>query len=99
MARKMTFSGSKYNSRPADNGDKNEPGKNPKPTYKKMEGSDTPAKQRTAAENKKNASDAKKGPDIHPVTGRPMTDADRVKMNKELEYRKKAGLKTAYKGK
>jgi len=86
------------------NGDKKDPmaGKNkpaPKPTYKKMQGSDDPVKKRTMAEGKKSASDAKKGPSIHPVTGRPMTDADRVKMNRELEYRKKAGLKTTYKGK
>lgn len=81
------------------NGDKNEPGKNPKPTYKKMQGSNAPAKKRTPAEDKKNLVNAKKGPSMHPVTGKPMTDADRVKMNRELEYRKKAGLKTAYKGK
>lgn len=95
MARKMTFSGAKYRSNGGP--DKNEAGKNPKPTYKKIKGSGDESKKITEEEAKRNLQESKKGPSVHPVTGRPMSDADRQKMNKELKYREAAGYPTTYK--
>ena len=90
MARKMTFSGQKY----YNNGpDKNEPGKNPKPTYKKMEDPNQPKKP-TLEEGKKVMKNIEQLPDVHPVTGKPLTQAEKVKMARELEYRKNAGYKS-----
>ena len=92
----MTFSGQKYYSKPVNNGnvDKDEPGKKPKPTYKKME--DNPASvdkkpRPTKEQAEANLQKAKNVSDIHPVTGRTMTDAEKVKMAREKKYRKQAG--------
>ena len=92
MARKMTFSGQKYYSKPVNNGngDKDEPGKSPKPTYKKMEDPNQPKKP-TMEQGKKVLKDISNIPDVHPVTGKRMTQAEKIKMAREKEYRKNTG--------
>jgi len=51
----MTFSGQKYYNTPVNNGnvDKNEPGKDPKPTYKKMDDNIPPKKNEPVTDESK----------------------------------------------
>lgn len=71
------------------NGDTNLYGTTPKPTYKKIEGAKpkpNPPKSETDKYLKTIESRVGKK---HPVTGRIMTKADVIKMDRELEYQKK----------
>lgn len=90
--RTMVFYG---NTKKANNGDTNEPGKKPKtqpkpklPTVGK--GTVDPANTDRLLQNaNKNVGRP------HPVTGKPMTKSDAIKAEREKEYRKNAGYKNS----
>lgn len=71
-------------------GDKNEAGKNPQPTYKKIEkkGKDEPDPSKT---EEAIAAAEKMTLKPHPVTGIMVSKEEAMKAQRELEYRKSAG--------